>query len=74
MYYISVSASLGPDSGEEGRTHQRDDDLAVRVRLVVVRDGRLLAQHAVVIDLAVDGQCNSALIVDKRLRARVCDV
>ena len=51
---------------------QRDDDLAVRVCLELVRCLEALAEDTVVVDLAVDGQRDGSLLVDERLSARVC--
>jgi hypothetical protein len=48
---------------------QRDDDLAVRVRLERVRRLEPVAYPAVVVDLAVDGQDDGVVGVGQRLRA-----
>lgn len=48
-----------------------NDDLAVRMRLEVVRLLQRLSNDAMVVDLAVDCQCNSVVIVDQRLSACV---
>jgi hypothetical protein len=50
---------------------QRDDDLAIRVCLELVRCLEALAEDAVVVDLAVDRQRDGSLLVDERLGARV---
>jgi len=44
------------------------------VCLEVVRGLELLAQHSVVVDLAVNSQRNGSFIVGERLGATVCDV
>jgi hypothetical protein len=46
-------------------------DFTVRVSLVVVLDFALLAQNAVIVDFAIDGQRESFVIVDNWLGARV---
>ena len=48
-------------------TYQRNDNLAIRVRLEVVLGLQLLAQDTVVVDLAVDGKGKSLIIVDEGL-------
>lgn len=53
---------------------QGDDDLAIRMCLELVGLLQALAEDAVVVDLAVDGQRDGSLLVDERLRARVCSV
>jgi hypothetical protein len=54
--------------------YQRYYDLAVRVCLEVVRLLEAFAEDTVVVDFAIDGQGDGALIVDQRLGARVCVV
>jgi hypothetical protein len=51
---------------------QRNDDLAIRVCLELVRCLEALAEDAVVVNLAVDRQRDGSLLVDERLGARVC--
>jgi hypothetical protein len=53
---------------------QGDDDLAIRVCLEFVGLLEALAENAVVVDLAVDGQGDGTLLVDERLSAGVCPV
>lgn len=52
--------------------YQRNDDFAVRVGLEGVRLAQVLAQDLVVVDLAVDGKGNAAILVEQRLGTRVC--
>ena len=54
-------------------SYQRDDDLAVRVRLERVGLREVLAHDFVVINLAVDGQCNLTIFTEKRLCSRIYD-
>lgn len=53
---------------------QRDDDLAIRMCLEFVGLLQALAENAVVVDLAVDGQRDGSLLIDEWLSARVCSV
>jgi hypothetical protein len=48
-------------------TYQRDDDFAIRMRLVVVRGLQGLPNDTVVVDFAIDGQSQGAIIVDQGL-------
>jgi hypothetical protein len=52
--------------------YQRYYDLAVRVCLEVVRLLEALAQDAVVVDLAIDGQGHGSFVIDQWLSASVC--
>jgi hypothetical protein len=51
--------------------YQRNDDLAIRVCLKVILLLEALAEDAVIVDFAVDGQRYGSLIVDERLSTRV---
>jgi hypothetical protein len=53
------------------RPYQRNDDFAVRVCLEVVGRLEALAEDAVVVDFAIDGERDSLLLVDQGLRTRV---
>lgn len=52
-------------------THQRNDDLAIRVRLELVRLLQARAQLDMVINLAIDGEDNLSIGAHERLCASV---
>ena len=56
-----------------GKTYQRYDDLAVRVRLELVRALEARAQLDVVVNLAVHGEDDLAIVANKGLSASVCE-
>jgi len=47
--------------------YQRNDNLAIGVRLEVVLGVQVLPEDAVVVDLAVDSEGEGLIFVDKRL-------
>jgi len=52
--------------------YQRYYDFAIGVGLEVVRMLQLLAQDSMIIDLAIDGERQRSIIIDKRLGASIC--
>lgn len=48
-------------------SYQRNDNLAVGVRLEVILGVKVLPQDAVVVDLAVDGKGEGLIVVDEGL-------
>jgi hypothetical protein len=64
-YYPSVSVPCKTYA----RAYQRNDNLAIRVCLEVVRGLERLAEDSVVVDLTVDSQGDGSLIVDEGLSA-----
>jgi hypothetical protein len=70
MYWpglVSVTASLS-----SGRTHQRNDDLAIRGGLEVVCLLQRLPDKTVVVDLAIDGEDNALVGIGKGLSSALC--
>jgi hypothetical protein len=52
-------------------THQRNDNLAIGVRLEVVLGVQVFPEDAVVVDLAVDSEGEGLVIVNKGLGAGI---
>ena len=52
-------------------TYQGNDNFTIRMRLEVVLVLKVLANEAVVVDLAVDGEGESAIIIDEGLSTGV---
>ena len=57
-----------------GLAHQRNDDLAVRCGLEVIRLLQALSNQTVVVDLAIDGENDGLVGIGKRLGAGLCGI
>lgn len=52
-------------------THQRNDNLTIRMRLEVIRLLQTLSDHPMVIDLSIDCESNRLVLVGQWLRTAV---
>lgn len=53
-------------------TDQRYDHFAIRVSLEMIWLLETLSNHSVVVDFAIDGKCETSILVGKRLRSTLC--